>query len=366
MVTSVMIVVKHLIYGGTEKYTLNLVNALANRKISVILVTSGGPLTEYISPEVKVFIMPISRKLRIKQITEKNILKLARIYKPQIIHTQCRTSLICVQNTRNFLNIPVISNEHHIYDQSDYPFIIDEIKNGADKIITTGPYAAKELIKHGLEKDKVVTILNGVDVKKILPVTVEERKLARKFFNLNESDKVIVCLSRIEPVKGIDRLARGFIKVAKEIPESKLIIIGDDQQNLVKPYLKEIINTHNLQGRFFIFPGEYDIRKYHAVADVFCYPAIAKGMAVMEAMAAGLPIIIPPPKEGFSEGLENIVVFSKRDPESFAKSINMILSDLNLQKTFSEKSQKKAIEFDSTKIEKREAEIYHELLSSHL
>lgn len=291
MIKSVMIVVKHLIYGGTEKYTLNLVNALADKGISVILITSGGPLTTKISSKVRVFIMPISRKNRIRQITEVNILKIARTFRPQIIHTQCRTSLVCAQLARNCLNIPVISNEHHIYEQPDYPFIIDEIKNGADKVITTGPYAAKELIKHGLEESKVVTILNGVDIKKTIPVTDDERKSARKFFNLNESDKVIVCLSRIESGKGIDKLAKGFIKVAKKLPEAKLMIVGDDEYNQVKPLLWEIISTHNLEDSFFVFPGEYDIRKYHAVADVFCYPAIAKGMSVMEAMAAGLPVV---------------------------------------------------------------------------
>ena len=48
MVKTVMIVVKHLIYGGTEKYTLNLVNALADKGMSVVLVTSGGPFTPYV------------------------------------------------------------------------------------------------------------------------------------------------------------------------------------------------------------------------------------------------------------------------------------------------------------------------------
>jgi glycosyltransferase involved in cell wall biosynthesis len=85
-------------------------------------------------------------------------------------------------------------------------------------------------------------------------------------------------------------------------------------------------------------------------------------MPVKEAMAAGLPVIIPPPKEGFSEGLEDAVVFSKRDPDSFAENINMILNDINLQKTLKEKSQRKAIDFDFRKIEKREAGIYRELL----
>lgn len=291
MVKSVMFVVKHLIYGGTEKYTLNLVNALADKGISVILITSGGPFTTRISSKVKVFIMPISRKYKIRQITEKKIQKIAADYQPQIIHTQCRTSLVCVQLARNSLNIPVVTSEHHMYKPLDYPFIVNELRNCADKIIAAGPYTSKELIKNGLERDKVTTILNGVDIRAIVPITDQERQSARRFFNFSQSDKVVVCLSRIEPGKGIDKLAMGFVNVAKKLPQAKLIIVGDDEWNLVKPTIKKIISNNNLQDRFFVFPGEYDIRKYHALADVFCYPAIAKGMAVMEAMAAGLPVV---------------------------------------------------------------------------
>lgn len=291
MIKSVMIVVKHLIYGGTERYALNLVNALADRGISVVLVTGGGPLAAGISTEVKVFTMPLSRKERIKQLTEKKIQEIAATFQPQIIHAQCRTSLVCVQLARNSLNIPVVTHEHHMYEKFDYPFIVNELRSYADQIITAGPYTAKELIKNGLERSKVVTVLNGVDIRKIVPVTDKERKLARRFLNLRKSDKVVLCVSRIEPGKGIDKLARGFIKVAKEIPEAKLVIVGDDEWNFVKPVLKQIIDGNNLRDKFFIFPGEYDIHKYHASADVFCYPAIAKGMAVMEAMAAGLPVV---------------------------------------------------------------------------
>ncbi len=82
MVTSVLIILKHLIYGGTEKYTLNLVNSLADKGISVTLISGDGPLASHVSPKVNLHIMPISRIPQILQITEKRILKIAKKYKP--------------------------------------------------------------------------------------------------------------------------------------------------------------------------------------------------------------------------------------------------------------------------------------------
>jgi len=160
MVKSVLIVLKHLIYGGTEKYTLNLVNSLTDKGISVTLISGDGPLANHISPKVNLHIMPISRSPRIKEITERRILEIARVCSPQIIHTQCRTSMVNSQLARTSLNLPLITHEHHMYDSQDYPFIVAELRNGAEKIITIGPYTARELTKNGIKKDGIISILN--------------------------------------------------------------------------------------------------------------------------------------------------------------------------------------------------------------
>ena len=339
MVKSILIIHRHLIYGGAEKYTLNLANALSAKGISVTLITGGGPLAAYVSPDVTQFTLPISRKPRMKQIVEKRILEIARACKPQIIHTQCRASMVNSQLARDVLNIPLVTHEHHMYELADYPFIVNELRDGADKIITIGPYTAKELVTNGLDKDGIVPVINGIDTQVILPIKQEERRVARELLRLSESDKVIVCLSRLEDGKGIDKLARGFIKIAQRVPEAKLFVVGDDERNEVKPFLRKIIEEHNLQDRFFVLPGEYNIRKYHAVADVFCYPALVKGMAVMEAMAAGLPIVgkktdrQPLAVEHNVSGLMTEPTEHYRiDPDELAEKLTYLLNRPNLSK----------------------------------
>lgn len=348
MITSVLIVLKHLIYGGTEKYTLNLANSLAEKGISVTLISGDGPLASHVSPKVNLYIMPISRKPRIKQITEKRILAIAEATRPQIIHAQCRTSLICSQLARKTLNIPIVTHEHHMYDPVDYPFIVNELIEGAEKIITIGPYTAKELVKNGVKKDAIVSVLNGVDTKTIFPITEQERKLSRESLGLLSSDKVVVCLSRLEPGKGIDKLAMGFVKVAKALPDAKLIIVGDDQDGLVKPLLRKIVEDNNLQKKVFILNGEYNVRKYHAVADVFCYPALSKGMAVMEAMAAGLPIVgkrtarKPFVVEDTVSGLMTEITAQYRiDPDQIAEKLVFLLSHSSIAKQMGKAARKR-------------------------
>jgi len=57
------------------------------------------------------------------------------------------------------------------------------------------------------------------------------------------------------------------------------------------------------------------------------------------------------------------VVFTERNPENFAKAIKKVLDDDGLRKELVQKSLEKAKEFDSVVLEKREAEIYKEIIT---
>ncbi|HZJ18098.1 MAG TPA: glycosyltransferase family 4 protein [Patescibacteria group bacterium] len=373
MVKSVLIVLKHLIYGGTEKYTLNLVNSLIDKNISVTLISGDGPLASHVSSKVNLHIMPISRKPRIREITEKRILEIAKACNPQIIHTQCRTSMVNSQLARTSLNLPLVTHEHHMYDSQDYPFIVDELRDGAEKIIAIGPYTKRKLVKNGIKKDGIISILNGVDVHNTFPISVKERATARKLLKIHKNDKVIICLSRLEQGKGIDKLAMGFIEVARQIPEAKLFIVGDDETNFIKPFLKELVEKNNLQNKLFILNGEYNIRKYHAVADVFCYPALGKGMAVMEAMAAALPVVgkrtFKKPfvvEHGISGFMTDETTFYKIDPGRMAENLINLLNNPKLSKKMG-KAARERIEqkFNLDKTVENVIESYNEAIESY-
>ena len=155
-----------------------------------------------------------------------------------------------------------------------------------------------------------------------------------------------------------------LIKSMKEI-DAHLLIIGNGE---LFEELNQLIIECGVQNKVTIKKSvpNNQIQDYYKSAKIFALAYNTEvetlPMPVMEAMATGLPIVIPFPKEGFSEGLEKIVMVTKNNEKSFIENINKLLDDDDLQRTYSKQSLNKSIDFDLQKIETREAKIYQELI----
>ncbi len=158
------------------------------------------------------------------------------------------------------------------------------------------------------------------------------------------------------------------IRAMKNLDVHCLIIgKGNDSERLQK-----IIKDEKLENKIQIIDSvpHNEIQNYYKSASVFAlaYDPELEGvpMPIMEAMATGLPIVIPFQKEGYSDKLEDAVLFSERNSKSFHENIKKILSNTELQQELSIKAKEKSKDFDEKKIEKRESEIYAELTQRNL
>ena len=144
-----------------------------------------------------------------------------------------------------------------------------------------------------------------------------------------------------------------------------LLIIGNGK---LYNNLEKLINKLHLGNKISIIKKveHNEIQNYYKSAQIFAlaYNPEVEGlpMPVMEAMASGLPVIIPHPKKGFSEGLDEIAIFSELNSDSFRENFKKLLEDDDLRINLSVKSQNKAKEFDSKIIENRETQIYSDLV----
>ena len=228
-------------------------------------------------------------------------------------------------------------------------FIEPYVLKSADKITAIYKIIEPYVLKHCHNKPEILH--NKVDCEKFANATALE----------SLQKPLILSVGALISVKNHECVIQSMKNV-----NANLMIIGN---GLLHDKLQELIKKNNLDSKIIIKKSvpHNQIQNYYKSADIFAlaYNPEIEGipMPVMEAMATGLAIVIPPSKENFSEKLEGSVVFAESNPDSFARSINELLDDKLLHKKFADRAKIKALEFDIEKIEKREAEIYTELVS---
>jgi glycosyltransferase involved in cell wall biosynthesis len=107
--------------------------------------------------------------------------------------------------------------------------------------------------------------------------------------------KLIVFLGRLHPVKGLDVLIESWRRLAEQFSDWRLVLAGPDEDGYLAK-LESQVREANLADRISFPGGVYraDKDSLLAAADMFVLPSRTEGMSValLEAMAAGLPLVI--------------------------------------------------------------------------
>ena len=166
----------------------------------------------------------------------------------------------------------------------------------------------KDMISEFFPKSyKISLVPRGVDTKEFYPYRMHQK--IKKEYQLKESNRILICVANLVPVKGIEILLEAFKKVKDNHKEWKLFIVGDTN-NTYSRNLKKIV-AKEIEEREIFFTGKVlNVKEYLNSAEIFALPTLNKGrkegspVALLEAMACGLNVIaskIP----GIKDQLEN-------------------------------------------------------------
>jgi glycosyltransferase involved in cell wall biosynthesis len=178
---------------------------------------------------------------------------------------------------------------------------------------------------------------------------------------------LVLFLGRLTYKKGLDVLVRAFAR-ARRAQECRLVVAGPDDEGLT-PALRAVARTAGAAEEVeFVGPlyGE-DRLAALASADVWALSSFAEnfGIAVVEAMAAGCPVVISRGVNlaGEVEAAKAGVV-SEPTPEAFGDAIFELLSDDARRRRLSATARAFAARYDWSVVAPRLAEMYQQAASS--
>jgi glycosyltransferase involved in cell wall biosynthesis len=141
--------------------------------------------------------------------------------------------------------------------------------------------------------------------------------------------KTFVACGRFDKLKGFSRLIMMFDGLKERLPDWDLIIVGDGEDRAL---LEAQVDQAKLRDRVF-FPGWVaDMESAFRSADVFVFPSVSEGFALVlaEAMACGLPCVSYDCKVGPAEiirdGVDGVLV-PVGDEKTFSAAMLRLATD---------------------------------------
>ena len=300
--TKVLIAIPCLLLGGTEYQTLNLVKALKQSGYIVEVLCyfeHDVRMVEYMQKEgAEVVLMspdgtrPVGIWPTVKALFS-GIRQALKSSRPDVVHVQYMApGALAIIIFKLFGVKKILITAHvpgHIYKRKWIPQLIS--KTMTDLFITVSQSSEHsffdvkpELYHKGLIKSgrKHCTVYNCVDVEeKSLHVKATECE----YFTLG-------VVSRLSKEKGIDRLIAAMPFVLQELPNVKLLIVGDGREKIVLREQAKALHVSHAITWAGLQPKE-SLKSYYAQMDVVIIPSRFEGfgLTAIEAMSYAIPVI---------------------------------------------------------------------------
>lgn len=171
-------------------------------------------------------------------------------------------------------------------------------------------------------------------------------------FGIQEDDRVLLVVARLDPMKGQDRAIKGFAKVARNFPDSKLVLAGDGSFSSSKQgiglskaerwlsQLRELVRTLGLESRV-VFTGHLthtELQAAYERCELTILPSVLEGfgLVVIESWRYKKPTIVSS-MAGVAELIKqgkNGLLFNPNDPDDLVDKLSVVLSNQNLASAF--------------------------------
>ena len=280
-----------------------------------------------------------------------------------LVHTHTPVASACVRFAcRKIKNLKVFYTVHgfHFYKGAPiknwliyYP-IEYYLARFTDVLITINKedyYRAKKFLR----ATKVEYIPGvGIDTKKLNDVIVD-RAAKREELAVPCKSTVLLSVGELNKNKNHETIIKAISKLNN--PDIYYLICG---QGALENYLNDLIIKLGLEKQIKLLGYRNDVAEICKAVDVFVFPSFREGLSValMEAMACGLPVICSDIR-GNRDLIENEkggCLIKPNDIDGFVKSIKRIITDKSLYKKNSasniEKVKKYEIENVLTKLKK--------------
>jgi glycosyltransferase involved in cell wall biosynthesis len=318
--------------AGTEIATYHLAEHLAQHGHEVHVITSLDEGLPEVSYEKGFHIHRLPRvRIRFAGVFAFwiDIVRILQKIKPDIVHAQSFGSGMPALLSNRLLKIPYV-----IYGRGSDVYLPSWFTKLTARTVLKNAGAVIALTEHmkdamqAIYSRNVITVPNGINLNENTERGAEG----------GGPGKRVLFVGRLNLVKGVQYLLSAMKTVHQELPEAKLILVGDGEEREHLETLTDGLGIRECVEFAGRVPHE-KVEDYMSQAEVFVLPSLSEGfpVTILEAMACGLPVVatrVGGVPDIIEDGTNGYLV-DTMNQEQIAEALLKLLQDEKLRKDIS-------------------------------
>lgn len=287
----VMFMVTSMPVGGAETLLVNLVRRMDRERFAaeICCMKERGPLGEELARSIPVHARLLSGKYDVRVMP-----RLVRLFRRRrvdaVVTVGAGDKMFWGRLAAWRAGVPVVLSALHSTGWPDGIGRLNRLLTPlTDAFIAVAEPHGRHLVEHeGFPAEKVRVIANGVDTDRFnekMPSGRLQRELG-----LEEGAPVAAIVAALRPEKNHELLLQAFKQVALELPDARLLIVGDGPRRSV---LEQTARALAIDSMVRFVGTRSDIPDLLALAGVFVLSSHneANPVSILEAMACGKPVV---------------------------------------------------------------------------
>jgi len=355
-IKKVAIVIPSLVVGGAENMVAQLASAIDKTRFNVqLLVMSerkGTPIDKKVQDE-NVKVIYFQKPQGFSFWTLLKVYKHLNYFRPDIIHTNLSACSYVIPWA--LINgVKIIHTIHNIPCKEAIPKILKVLLRLLYKLKKVVPVAISDIIAnetisyYNLKSAEVETIYNPVDLSLY---DVESK-------NSKEDEYVkFVNVARFTKVKNQATLVEAISIISKKYKNIKMLLIGDGE---LRAEVEAMVDNYNLKDVITFTGNISNVYEKLKQSDIFVLSSHYEGLplSILEAMAAGLPIIATNVGGVPDVVTDNGILVEDNNLSQLVEAMVKLIENKELRLRMGEASRKNVMRFDIKEIANQYQKLY--------